>query len=266
MKKTITLLAIAIAFTFASCSDNTPLALEGKNNISIEFDNSFKGDDLILGNTSYTNGNNENLTVSAFDYIVSNFVLVTESGEEVIYPKEKGYFIISEGGGDKVKNVKVMLEDVPAGMYTQIKFGIGVDQERYIQGQAAQENFWTKAEDYNLTWSWQAGYKFVVLEGGFKSATQIEDKNFMLHIASRGTTVDLYKEVTLLMETALVSNDKSPQIHIKVDASKMLDGANKVKLSEGETIMGGEKAGLVAENNKEMFSVHHVHNGSDSHH
>ena len=144
MKKTITLLAITIAFTFASCSDNTPLDLEGKNNISIEFDNSFKGDDLILGNTSYTNGNNENLTVSAFDYIVSNFVLVTESGEEVIYPKEKGYFIISEGGGDKVKNVKVMLEDVPAGMYTQLKFGIGVDQERYVQGQAAQENFWTK--------------------------------------------------------------------------------------------------------------------------
>ncbi|MCG8232958.1 MbnP family protein [Tenacibaculum finnmarkense] len=267
MKNIFTLLAIAIAFTFASCNDDeTPETLEGKNSISIEFDASFGADDLILGTSSYTNTNGETLKISAFDYIVSNFILVTETGEEFIYPKEKGYNIISEGGNNKAKNVKVMLTDVPAGKYTKIKFGIGIDQERYIQGKAAQEDFWTKAEGYNLTWSWQAGYKFVVLEGGFTSETQKEEKNFRLHIASRGTTLDLYKDVELSMETALVSNDKSPQVHIAVDASKMLGGTNKIKLSEGSTIMGGDKANLIADNDKEMFSVHHVHNGSDSHH
>lgn len=267
MKNIFKLLVIAIAFTFTSCNDDdTPTGLEGKNSVSIEFDNSFKSDDLILASSSYTNDSAEKLKISSFDYIVSNFVLVTESGEEFTYPKEKGYFIVSEGGEDKAKNVKVMLEDVPAGKYTKIKFGIGIDQQRYIEGKAAQEDFWVKAEGYNLTWNWSAGYKFVVLEGGFTSETQKEEKNFRLHIASRGTTVDLYKEVTLSMETALVSDDKSPQIHVKVDASKMLDGANKIILSEGATIMGGDKAKLVAENNKQMFSVHHVHNGNDSHH
>ncbi|WBX73853.1 hypothetical protein PG913_00930 [Tenacibaculum pacificus] len=266
MKKIFNLLAITIAFTFASCNnDDTPSTLEGTNNVSIEFDASFGDDDLILG-SSYTTENAEKLKISSFDYILSNFILVTDNGVEIEYPKEKGYFIISEGGVDKKKNVKVILEDIPAGTYNKVKFGIGIDQERYIDGQAAQEDFWTKAEDYSLTWSWQAGYKFVVLEGDFTSETQTEESKFMLHIASRGTTVDLYKEVELSMETALVSNDKSPQIHIKVNADKMLDGSNKIKLSEGETIMGGDKAALIADNNKEMFSVHHVHNGSDSHH
>lgn len=259
-------MAIAIAFTFASCSDDdTPESLEGKNNVSIEFDNSFNGDDLVLG-SSYTNGNGEKLKVNAFDYIVSNFVLVTEDGTEFTYPKEESFFIISEGGGEKTKNIKVMLKNVPAGKYTKVKFGIGVDQERYLEGQAAQEDFWKKAENYALTWSWQAGYKFVVLEGDFTSSEVKEAKPYWLHIASRGSSVDLYKEVELSMDVALVSNNKSPQIHITTDANKMLFGTNKIKLAEENSIMGGDKAGLIAENNKEMFSVHHVHNGSDSHH
>ncbi|CAA0194457.1 MbnP family protein [Tenacibaculum maritimum] len=266
MKKIFTLLAITSIFTFTSCSDDdTPITHGGKNNVSIEFDSSFNEDDLILG-SSYINGNGENLTISSFDYIVSNFVLITEEGKEVPYPKEKSYFIISEGGNGKDKNVKVMLKDMPAGKYIKMRFGIGVDQKRYMEGQAAQEEFWTKAEGYNLTWNWQAGYKFVVLEGNVKTSGQADKEKFMLHIASRGTSIDLYKEVEVSMETALVDHDKSPQIHIKVDASKMLDGTHKIKLSEGTTIMGGEKASLIADNNKEMFAVHHVHNGSDSHH
>ncbi|MDY0780520.1 MbnP family protein [Tenacibaculum sp. IB213877] len=269
MKKIFSLLAITIAFTFMSCSDDEASEkLEGNNMVSIEFDNSFNGDDLILGST-YVNGNEETLKISAFDYIVSNFVLVTETGEEYVYPKEKSYFIISEGGqtiagANKTKNVKVMLENVPAGNYTKIKFGIGVDQERYTQGQAAQEDFWTKAENYALTWSWQAGYKFVVLEGDFTSETQVDELPFKLHIASRGTAVDLYKEVELGMNVALVSSNKSPQIHIVVDANKMLDGAQKINLSEEESIMGGDKAAIIADNNIDMFTVHHVHNGDGS--
>lgn len=263
MKKIVSLLAIAIITAFTSCSKDE--LLEGKNNISIEFDSSFNGDDLILGNT-YTNGNGEKLTIKAFDYIVSNFVLVAEDGTEFTYPKEESFFIISEGGDNKTKNVKVSLNNVPAGKYTKIKFGIGVDQARYLEGQAAQENFWQKAESYSLTWSWQAGYKFVVLEGNFTSDKVTDASQFWLHIASRGSSIDLYKEVELSMDGVLVSSNQSPQIHVVVDANKMLDGTNKIKLADGESIMGGRKAGLIADNNKEMFSVHHVHNGSDSHH
>lgn len=259
-------MAIAIAFTFVSCNDDEdiPEVLEGKNTVSIEFDAGFGDDDLILGST-YKNANNESLTISAFDYIVSNFVLITEDGKEFEYPKNDSFFIISEGGKNKTKQIKVMLKNIPAGKYTKVKFGIGIDQERYKEGQAAQQDFWSKAESYNLTWSWQAGYKFVVQEGEFTSATQTTKKPYRLHIASRGTKVDLYKEVTLSMETAKVSNKISPQLHIKVDASKMLSGTNSIELTTKSSIMGGDKAKLIAVNNTEMFSVHHVHNGMGNH-
>lgn len=267
MKKIFNVMAIAITIAFISCNedDDMPKTLEGKNNVSIEFDAGFAGDDLVLGRT-YTNENNEKLTITAFDYIVSNFRLITKEGKEFVYPKNDSYFIISEGGAKKKKSVQLILKNVPAGEYTKIKFGIGVDQKRYKEGKLAQEDFWTKAEGYNLTWSWQAGYKFVVQEGEFTSAVQKDKKQFKLHIASRGTTVDLYKEVELSMKDVVkVSTDISPQIHIAVDASKMLTGENKVKLSETNTIMGGPKASLIANNNKEMFTVHHVHNGVGKH-
>lgn len=259
MKKILAFIALAIAFT--SCSDDEIIndKLEGENEVVIEFDNGFAEDKLLLGTSTYTNGNGETLTINSFDYIVSNFVLITEEGEEYVYPKEKSYFIISEGGGDKVKKVQISLKEVPAGKYTQIKFGIGIDQERFKEGQAVQQDFWTLAESYNLTWNWQAGYKFVVLEGNYKEAAAVDENPFMLHIASRGTTVDLYKEVVLPMDVAIVSKEQSPQLHIKVDANTMLDGVSKVKLSEGATIMGGDKASLIAENYTNMFMVHHVH-------
>lgn len=272
MKKTFSLIAIATTIFLTSCSDDhnhLEGELNGENVVSIEFDSSFNGDDLVLGNT-YTNSNNEKLTISRFDYIVSNFVLITEEGEEYMYPKEKSYFIVSEGGettsGEKKeKTVKIQLKDIPAGRYTKIKFGLGVDQERYKEGKAVQEGFWEKSQEYGLTWSWQAGYIFVASEGSFTSETQSDKKPFWLHIASRGTTVDLYKEIELSMETALISGEHSPQIHIVVDANKMLDGATKVKLSDGETIMGGATADVIANNNTAMFTVHHVHNGNNHH-
>ncbi|RBW59706.1 hypothetical protein DS884_08195 [Tenacibaculum sp. E3R01] len=262
MKKIITFIALAMAFV--SCSDDEigNEKLEGKNEVAIEFDNGFSNDKLLLGTSTYTNGNGEILTINSFDYIVSNFVLITEEGKEVIYPKDNSYFIISEGGNNKTKKVQISLKDIPAGRYTKIKFGIGVDQERFKQGQAVQQGFWTLAEGYNLTWSWQAGYKFLVLEGNYKENTQATTSPFMLHIASRGTTVDLYKEVSLPMDIAIVSKETSPQLHIKVDANKMLDGKTKIKLSEGSTIMGGDKASNISENYTDMFMVHHVHNAT----
>lgn len=255
---------IALVFAFTSCTNNEDLSntLEGKNDVVIEFDNSFNNDKLILGTSTYTNGNGEILTIDSFDYIVSNFVLVTEDGKEFIYPKNDSYFIISEGGGTKTKKIQITLKDVPAGKYTKVKFGIGVDQERFIQGQAVQQDFWTLAESYNLTWSWQAGYKFVVLEGSYKANSETTSDAFMLHIASRGTTVDLYKEVTLPMDIALVSANQSPQLHIVTDANKMLDGKTKLKLADQSTIMGGVNASKIADNYTEMFMVHHVHNSN----
>jgi hypothetical protein len=267
MKSFYNISLVLFLFVFVvSCSsdDDGIMELKGTGMVKIEFDNSMEGDDLLLSTSSYTNSQNETLTVSRLNYIVSNFRLTDEDGNVFIHPKDSGYFIISEETG----NTEVVLSDVPAGRYTSMTFGIGVDQEKYLQGAEGQGDFLTEAEETNMMWSWQAGYKFLNFEGTFTSPSVTDDKNFKIHMGSHGSSLDNYKETTLTFDTAaLVSDDLSPIIHLVVDASSILDGINKISLTEQAVIMvSEEKSPKISVNASNMFSVDHVHNGDGSSH
>ncbi|MCK0160890.1 MbnP family protein [Allomuricauda sp. F6463D] len=250
----------------ASCSsdDDGTMDLTGTGEVKIEFDNSMAGDDLLLSASSYTNSQNETLTVSRLNYIVSNFRLTDEDGNVFTYPKDDSYFITSEETG----STEIVLTNIPAGRYTSLTFGIGVDQEKYLQGAEGQGVFLSKAEESDMMWAWQAGYKFLNYEGTFTSATVTDATNFKIHVGSHGSSLDNYKETSLALGTeALVSDDMSPIIHLVVDASAILDGTNKMSLTEKAVIMvDGENSPKIAENISNMFSVDHVHNGDGSSH
>ena len=87
------------------------------------------------------------------------------------------------------------------------------------------------------------------------------------------TATDNYREVTLnLPTTARVRQGDMPNIHLKGDINVVLDGVNKIKLSENlnqagtaASIMGGENLIKIAENTQSLFVVDHVHNGSGHH-
>ncbi|MGO1586205.1 MAG: MbnP family protein, partial [Mesonia sp.] len=230
----------------------------------LEFDNSMNGDDLILGASAYTNSNGESLTVNRFNYLVSNFVLIDEDGNEFVYPKDDSYFVISE---ENELN-EVVLTNIPAGNYVQLKFGVGVDQEKYQQGAEGQGGFLQIAEENEMMWSWQAGYKFLNFEGTFTSETITEATDFKIHMGSHGSTLDNYREFTVnLPSTAKVSESLTPLIHFAIDGNQILDGDHKILLSEAPVVMVDEvKSPQIAENASTMFMVHHVHNGEGGHH
>ena len=257
------LVILSLVITLSSCSsdDDATQELSGENNLTIEFDNSVNGDDLLLGTSTYTNSNNETLTINRFNYIVSNFVLIDAEGNEYIYSKDDSYFVISE---EEAMN-EVILENIPAGDYVAMRFGVGVDQEKYLQGAAGQGDFLQIAEETNMMWSWQAGYKFLNFEGTFTSPTVTDATNFQIHMGSHGSSLDNYKEVTVeLPTTALVSNSLSPIVHFAVDANEILDGNTKILLSEKAVVMIDEvKSPQIAVNATSMFRVDHVHNGEN---
>lgn len=257
------LVILSLIITLSSCSsdDDATQELSGENNLTIEFDNSVNGDDLLLGTSTYTNSNNETLTINRFNYIVSNFVLIDAEGNEYIYSKDDSYFVISE---EEAMN-EVVLENIPAGDYVAMRFGVGVDQEKYLQGAAGQGDFLQIAEETNMMWSWQAGYKFLNFEGTFTSPTVTDATNFQIHMGSHGSSLDNYKEVTVELPTAaLVSNSLSPILHFAVDANEILDGNTKILLSEKAVVMIDEvKSPQIAVNATGMFRVDHVHNGEN---
>ncbi|MCF4101422.1 hypothetical protein L1I30_07075 [Gillisia sp. M10.2A] len=251
-------------FTACSSDDDNVNELSGQNAVAIDFDNGVNGDDLLLASATYTKTNAEILTITRLNYIVSNFVLIDANGNEYTYPKDESYFIISEEND----NTEINLPNIPAGEYVAMRFGIGVDQDKYQQGAEGQGDFLQKAEDSFMMWSWQAGYKFLNFEGTFTSETVTEAANFKIHMGSHGSSLDNYKEVTVQLPTsALVSDNLSPVIHVGVDANKLLDGSNKIKLSEKAVVMVDEvKSPQIAENATEMFRVDHVHNGEQIQH
>ncbi|MEO2071879.1 MAG: MbnP family protein [Zunongwangia sp.] len=260
----IFVLVVAVSLTACSSDDDAVSNLGGENDVRIEFDAGVNGDALLLGATSYTNANGETLKINRFNYIVSNFVLIDAEGNEFTYPKDDSYFVVSEEN----ELTEVVLKDIPAGEYVALKFGVGVDQEKYQQGAEGQGDFLQVAEENEMMWSWQAGYKFLNFEGTFTSETVTEPTIFQIHMGSHGSSLDNYREVTLQMPSdALVSENLSPVVHMAVDANKVLDGQHKIKLSEAAVVMIDEvKSPQISENINGMFRVDHVHNGENIQH
>lgn len=283
MKTNFKHFALFLAFTglLTSCSEDdsaSDSSLEGTfGDAELFFDNGVNSDALVLG-SAYTNSNGETLTINRFNYIVSNVVLIKEDGTQFIYPKNESYFLISE----ETEAFTVHLENIPAGDYTQIKFGLGIDQQRYLEGESAQQEFWNLASANNMVWTWSTGYRFINFEGTFNPANQAQRHeepgeggmyNFQIHQGSNSAT-DNYREITLnLPSTARVRNNEMPNIHIVADANVITDGTNKIILNDNlntagtnASIMGGENLIKIAANTLNMFKVDHVHNGAGSHH
>lgn len=258
------ILALGLALTSCSSDDDPTQNLSGENNLRIEFDNSVNGDDLLLNSSTYTNSNGEVLTINRFNYIVSNFVLIDTEGNEYTYPKDDSYFVISEEAGLS----EITLNNIPAGDYVAVRFGVGVDQEKYLQGAEGQGDLLQVAEETEMMWSWLAGYKFLNFEGTFTSPTVTDATDFQIHMGSHGSSLDNYKELTLELPTnALVSSTLSPIVHLAVDANQILDGSTKIVLSEKAVVMIDEvKSPQIATNATAMFRVDHVHNGENLEH
>lgn len=253
----------AIAMLAFACSNDDSDAVSGNGKLSVEFDNSFAGNDLILQTQSNTTSENEVLKISEAKYIVSNIVLTNANGATFVYPKSQSYFIVDE---THPASLFLDLDNVPAGDYTKIKFGIGVDEAQWEAGADGQGDFLALAQEADLLWSWSAGYKFLAFEGNFTSPSVTAETPFMVHTGKTGTSYN-YTEVTLdLPVKALVRTTITPEIHIVADVSKIIDGVNKIKLSDnnsggmGAMIMGGANLPLITSNLSEMFSVAHVHN------
>lgn len=245
-----------MTLVFTSCENDDPVdMMEGNGALVLEFDNVF-GDANLAAETNYI-VNGESINVTKAKYIVSNIVLTKSDGTTFTYPKSDSYFIIDEflDGGTEIH-----LENIPAGNYTGVTFGIGVDQTQFEAGADGQGNFLAKAQDAGMMWTWAAGYKFLALEGNYTSSTVTTAAQYKIHVGKTGTAYN-YAEVNLTFpNNALIRTSITPQVHLIANLAKVINSTNQITLSEGATIMGGDKLSLIATNIATMFSVDHVHN------
>lgn len=252
---------MAMAFTMSSCSSDNDAKGQGK--IEVEFDNVFGSANLILNSQANVTSQGETLNISDVKYIISNIQLMREDGTVFTYPKSQSYFIVSEANA---ASQVLELENIPAGNYTKIKFGIGVDETQYNLGETVQGDFFAAAQNEDMAWTWSAGYKHLLFEGMFTSATVNTPTVFMVHTGKSGSDYN-YTDVTLnFPDKALVRSTITPDVHIFADVAKIIDGNNKVKLTDnnmggmGAMIMSGANLHLISANLSDIFTVNHVHN------
>lgn len=250
-----------MTFLFSCSSEEDSVSGTGK--LNLEFDQVFGGADLILRTQTNAMSNGEVLKINDLKYIVSNIRLTKADGTVFTYPKSDSYFLIDESNA---QTHIVNLDNIPAGDYVSVTFGIGVDQEQFNLGASGQGNFLAVAEASSMLWSWSAGYKFLVFEGTFTTPSVTESETFMVHTGRTGIAYN-YTETTLtLPETATVRKALTPQVHIFADAKRILEGQNVISLEEnsaaglGAMIMGGAILGEVTANVSQAFQVNHVHN------
>jgi hypothetical protein len=236
------LLSVA-ALAFASCSnDDEPVA----NNVTLEFNNTFKNTPIVLGNASAaaatvnTSAAGQLHHFSELKYVISNIRLIKEDGTEIPYnvnDLDKGASVIDQS---KVATLSYVLSNIPSAAYKQIKFGLGIKTDQNTLNQMKFPNFYATAgaNDTEMMWEWGTGYRFTKIEGFYGA----DNKEMSIHTGStvEGTApnytqgVDAYRDITLNLTTNAVVGSKAPKIKIKADFDKLLSGkTNTITLSTG---------------------------------
>lgn len=262
MKITKLALALLLCLSIISCSSNYDEDLTGQTGaLALKFDNGVGDQDFIFG-TTYDKSNGESYKLTTLKYIISNIRMKDSKGNTFTYPTTNNVFIVDEANGNIAGEVYITLNDVDAADYTEITFGIGIDQGRFALGATGQGDFLTEADDAGMLWSWATGYRFIRFDGTYSTAT-VTNEALNIHMGSVGTTIDNYREVTLtLPNTVKIRETAHPEIHIEADISKVFDGETSINFADGysQVHTSAETTPVIANNLKDVFEVHHVHN------
>ena len=242
LKKYLLVAVAVLALTSCSNDDDSPAA----NNVTLEFNNTFKNTTIVLGNataasaTTNTSAAGQIHHFSELKYVISNIRLIKDNGTEVPYnvnDLDKGATVIDQS---KAASLSYVLSNIPSATYKQIKFGLGIKVEQNTLDQVRFPKFYAAAgaNDTEMMWEWGSGYRFTKVEGFYGT----DNKTMSIHTGStvEGTEgaytqgVNAYRDITLDLTTNAVVGSKAPKIKIKADFDKMLSGKiNTITLSTG---------------------------------
>lgn len=241
--RTITTALVLSGIALAGCKKpvEAPIIVDPQpsNEFHFNFDNYFGDAELDMNGATYTTAMNEQITVSTFNYWVSNIKLIKSDGSE--FAEEESYRLIR---GDKSGTHHFHVENVTRGTYTGIKFTIGVDVARNTSG--AQTGALDPTTNGDMYWDWNTGYIQAKLEGTSPQSTATNNM-FRYHIGGTAANFETPQEVTLTFPQEVLLGEKAGSAKIKVDLAKwfptpepiattptmMAPGANALKVAQG---------------------------------
>jgi hypothetical protein len=196
---------------------------------------------LVLDEARYVNpGGPGSFKIRDFQFFLSNIALVAGSTQ---YLEPDSYHLVRFDDDDGV--YELVLPELPREDYLRLEFGIGVD----AAANGSIESVGDLDPNGRMAWSWDVGYKFVLVEGGLV----IDDTQYPLvyHVGFDENYVPLSIE---LDETLF--EQRNPVLDLRVDLLRMFAGKQTVDM----TVLSNVKfdrndARLLANNYADMVSV-----------
>ena len=195
---------------------------------------------LVLNQLRYPNpGGGGRFEVRDFQFFLSNIRLAGDTGA---YAEPGSYHLVRFDGAQAT--YAVTLHDVPRGDYSRVEFGIGVDP-------AANRSIESRGDlDPNgrMAWTWDVGYKFVLLEGAF-----VRDgarQPLVYHVGFD----ENYKRISTPLDAKLLGA-RGANLHFRVDLLKMFTGHATVDMAALPSVkFDRNESALLARNYAEMIS------------
>ncbi|SHK82642.1 hypothetical protein SAMN04488028_109110 [Reichenbachiella agariperforans] len=267
MKKAVYTLLLSTIILFSQCTEEDNGVSTGT--VEIKFDN-VVGDIQagLLANPGnedypYTTVLGQQYNLTLVKYIVSEIVL--EGPDGAYYADElsiagddvNGYYLIDESN---LSSQTLTVDQIAPGVYDQISFKIGIEEEGVDQGASIILD--------GMFWAWSSGYIGMKVEGQSSSSAgesfgdTIEETNphgFGYHIGGWKSPNNV-REVTIAMDEIRITPDYKPEIHLVIDIAKFLDGGLTFDFSKRNSIHDAATGAEYADNIPGMFRFDHVHN------
>jgi len=255
MKLYNTVFFALLVTTVFSCvkKDDAPPAISNTNGeIGFEFTNYAGNSELVLNTGKYVTPGNDTISISKFNYYISNIRFKKSDG--TYYAEPNSYHLVQ---GDVGASKHFHVETMPTGTYVSVTFMIGVDSAKNTSG--AQEGALDVLN--GMFWDWNTGYIMAKLEGT-SPQSPAPDKTFQYHIGGFSGTNSALRMVTLdFSGTPLILNTgKESAISIKADALKWFAPNNISVATTNAVMIVSAKSKLIADNYANMFSVTAISN------
>jgi len=155
IKKTFLLIS-AIAFLFTSCDKDKAIVTD----ITINFNHTVNGSELMTNSMIYTNEAGENYDIQTLKYLISDITLHSENGSSLLLD-EVHFIDISDES-----TFSLTYNEVPNNNYTSISFDMGLDTAKNISNKYVND-------DFHTTMFWPepngGGYHYMKLEGAYNN-------------------------------------------------------------------------------------------------
>ena len=253
MKKTLYTLVLFSLLLLSSCQDNGTSSEPAIENVTLSVKmNHYFGEELVDPEISiHTNSSGNEIRFSKLHYLLTDFVLITSSGDELKLDSSMAYINMTEG------NVTFELQNIPEGNYNGIHFLLGVDSTTNHQN----PNSFAASSPLNpiinnLYWDWMDGFIFCSVEGFHYKDEELQG-SFAYHIGLDENLMNIKID-----EPFEVTKDRP--LELVFDLSRYFESPNVINITENAPITHSDKAadfGLSSKISKNLLNAFKLKRG-----